>query len=189
MRFRDAAERSQRASSSSQLGRLVYEALSRLLLNARGRSLLRRDREESGNGVQSPAARACGSLCARAGSAARLPSLTPNASKTRAETSTAPRISPWGRLLTARRAGFVKEPGWLRVRRSLRTLSVNAFGTDSYLRTDPRRRSRCDSENLRRERWDRFAASHRPIVSPSPRGRVPSGHVERKRGVPAPAGL
>ncbi|MEZ4224709.1 MAG: recombinase family protein [Polyangiaceae bacterium] len=87
--------------------------------------------------------------------------------------------------------GTVLTPGdgWLRVRRSLRTLSVNAFGTDSYLRTDPRRRSRCDSENLRRERWDRFAASHRPIVSPSPRGRVPSGHVERKRGVPAPAGL
>ena len=78
---------------------------------------------------------------------------------------------------------------WLRVRRSLQTLSVNGFGTDSDVRTDPRRRSRCDSENLRRERWDRFAASHCPIVSPSPRGRVPSGHVERKRGVPTPAGL
>lgn len=78
---------------------------------------------------------------------------------------------------------------WLRVRRTLRTLSVNGFGTDSDVRADPRPRSRCDSENLRRERWDRFADSLCPIVGPSPRERVPSGHVERKRGVPAPAGL
>jgi hypothetical protein len=80
-------------------------------------------------------------------------------------------------------------PHQLRVRRSLRTLSVNGFGTDSDVRTDPRRRSHCDSENLRRGRWDRFAASHCPIVSPSPRDRVPLGHVERKRAAPTPAGL
>jgi len=75
---------------------------------------------------------------------------------------------------------------WLRVRRSVRTLSVNGFGTDSDVRTDPRRRSHCDSENLRRECWDRFAASRCPIVSPSPWDRVPLGQGERKRGVPAP---
>ncbi len=78
---------------------------------------------------------------------------------------------------------------WLRIRRRLRMLSVNGIGTDSDVRTDPRRRSRCDSENLRRERWDRFADSLCPILSPSPRDRVPLGHVERERAVPTPAGL
>ncbi len=80
-------------------------------------------------------------------------------------------------------------PRWLRMRRFLRTLSVNGFGTDSDVRTDPRRRSHCDSENLRRECWDRFAGSLCPIVGPSPRDRVPSGHVERERAVPTPPGL
>lgn len=44
--------------------------------------------------------------------------------------------------------------GWLRVRRRLRTLSVNASGTDSDVRTDPRRRSQCEAENLQRARRD-----------------------------------
>lgn len=73
---------------------------------------------------------------------------------------------------------------WLRVRRSPRTLSVNAFGTDSDVRTDPRRRSHCDSENLRRGRWDRFADSRCPAataggvrsVPGSSRARAPKRH-------------
>lgn len=79
---------------------------------------------------------------------------------------------------------FAHEIKWLRVRRRLRTLSVNASGTDSDVRTDPQRRSHCDSENLRRERWDRFAASHCPAataggvrsVPGSSRARAPKRH-------------
>lgn len=74
-------------------------------------------------------------------------------------------------------------------RRRLRTLSLNAFGTDSYIRTDPRWRSHCESESLHRGRWDTFADSHCPVMRPAPARRVPSGHVGRTRAVPAPAGL
>jgi DNA invertase Pin-like site-specific DNA recombinase len=60
--------------------------------------------------------------------------------------------------------GSIEQTAQLRRPRRLRTLSVNGFGTDSDVRTDPRRRSRCDSENLPRERWDRFADSLCPIA-------------------------
>lgn len=138
---------------------------------------------------RTPPTRASFALCTSSVQLRETSEAASNSAGTWAENQTAPRISPRGRRLTFMRRPLVNGDLQLRERRTLRTLSVNGIGTDSYLRTDPRRRSRCDSENLRRERWDRFAASHCPIVSPPPRDRVPAGHVERKRAVPAPAGL
>lgn len=128
-------------------------------------------------------------LCANSVQPLKTSEAASNSPRTWAETKTAPRISPRGRRLTSTRRPLVNGDLQLRVRRSLRTLSVNASGTDSDVRTDPRWRSHCDCENLRRERWDRFADSLCPILSRSPRDRVPLGHVERRRAVPTPAGL
>jgi hypothetical protein len=94
-----------------------------------------------------------------------------------------------GPLLITGSRKFGTRENWLRMGFRPRTLSVNAFGTDSYIRTDPRRRSHRECESLARERWDRFADSHCTVMGPSPRDRVPLGHVEQTRSVPAPAGL